>query len=313
MEKPGILFLGTPAFAVPALSLLIKEAYPLLGVVTQPDRPRGRGRSLAPSPVKMLALEQGVPVLQPERLKDEEFIKVIRRLAPDLLVLAAYGQLLTQDIIDIPPLGCLNIHPSLLPKYRGAAPINWAIINGEGETGVTIMRMAVELDAGDIVLQEKTPIGADENYDQLHDRLALDGAKILIRAIEMTAGNMAHPFPQDSADATYAPRLKKEDGRIHWEKEAAEIVNLIRGLSSVPGAFTTLDGKILKIFEAREENVATGATPAGTLVQDAAGLKVAASHGWVRLLVIQMENKKRMSVEDFLRGYTVQSATLLGR
>ncbi len=312
MTTPRILFLGTPEFAVPALALLVERNYPLVGVVTQPDRPQGRGKILQPPPVKVLALAQGLPVLQPARVGSEAFLQTFRQLAPDLVVLAAYGQLLPRAIIERPPLTCLNIHPSLLPKYRGAAPINWAIINGEKKTGVTIMQMAEELDAGDIILQAETPIGTEETFDQLHDRLARWGAELLIRAIEMMVEGTANPVPQDRTAATYAPRLKKEDGLIQWSQDCQKIVNLIRGLSSVPGAYTFIDGKKLKILGAKAEAATVNETPGTVISQKGKAMKLAAGGGYVHLLDVQLENKKRMAVENFLRGYQLRPGTVLG-
>ena len=312
MIKPRIVFMGTPEFALPALSLLLEEKYPLVGVVTQPDRPQGRGRACLPSPVKVMALAHQLPILQPERIREDGFLATFRSLAPDLVVLAAYGQLLPKEITDRPPLGCLNIHPSLLPKYRGAAPINRAIINGEKVSGVTIMQMTEELDAGDIILQEETPIGEDETFDQLQDRLAHRGAELLIRAIVMAANDTVQRVSQNGAAATYAPRLNKEDGLLRWGQDVSSLVNLVRGLSSSPGAFTFLDGKKLKILSASAEITDTGVAPGTIVSQKGRGLKVAAKNGWVHLLDVQMENKKRMPLEDFLRGYEVQTGTLMG-
>ena len=310
MLKPSILFLGTPEFALPALALLIEEKYPLVGVVTQPDRLQGRGRVCLPSPVKVIALAHQLHLMQPERIGDESFMKTFRSLAPDLVVLAAYGQLLPAEFLNQPPLGCLNIHPSLLPQYRGAAPINRAIINGEKVTGITIMQMAPELDAGDIILQEATPIGEDETFDQLHNRLARRGAELLIRTIVMTVKGTAQRVPQDGSVATYAPRLLKNDGLLRWEQDVAILVNLIRGVSSVPGAFSFLEGKKLKILRAKAERAETGVAPGTVIGQKGMGLKVAAGNGWVHLLEVQRENKKRMPVEDFLRGYQVKTGTI---
>ncbi|MCX5830275.1 MAG: methionyl-tRNA formyltransferase [Deltaproteobacteria bacterium] len=312
MIKPRIIFMGTPEFALPALSLLLDEKYPLVGVVTQPDRPQGRGRACLPSPVKVMALAHQLPIMQPERMRDDGFLATFHSLAPDLVVLAAYGQLLPKEITDRPPLGCLNIHPSLLPKYRGAAPINRAIINGEKVSGVTIMQMTEKLDAGDIILQEETPIGGDETFDQLHDRLAHRGAELLIRAIVMAANGTVQRVSQNGAAATYAPRLNKEDGLLLWGQDVSSLVNLIRGLSSSPGAFTFLAGKKLKILSASAEITDTGVAPGTIISQKGRGLKVAAGNGWVNLLDVQMENKKRMPIEDFLRGYEVQAGTSLG-
>jgi methionyl-tRNA formyltransferase len=259
-----------------------------------------------------MAQANQLPVMQPEQMKEENFLETFRSLAPDLVVLAAYGQLLPREIISQPPLGCLNIHPSLLPKYRGAAPLNWAIINGEKVTGITIMQMAVELDAGDIILQEETPIGETETFDELHDRLAHRGAELLVRTIAMAVEGTACRVPQDGGAATYAPRLKKEDGLLCWGREASSLVNLIRGLSSAPGAFSVLDGKKLKVLSARAEIMETGVAPGTAISENGRGLKVAAGNGWIHLLEIQMENKKRMPVEDFLRGYQVPPGTFLG-
>lgn len=312
MTKPRILFMGTPEFALPALSLLVKEKYPLAGVVAQPDRPQGRGQALLPPPVKVMALTHQLPIIQPERIRDDNFIETLRFLDPDLVVLAAYGQWLPKEILGQPQLGCLNIHPSLLPKYRGAAPINWAIINGEKLTGISIMQMAEELDAGDIILQEEATIGVNETYDQLHDRLARRGAELLIRAIEMVMDGTAHRVPQDKTVATYAPRLKKEDGLLCWEQNVSSIVNRIHGLSSTPGAFTFLDGKKLKILRASAEIADTALAPGTMVSQKETGIKVAAGNGWVHLIDVQLENKRRMPVGDFLRGYQLKAGTLLG-
>jgi methionyl-tRNA formyltransferase len=304
--------MGTPEFAVPALALLAEQNYPLVGIVTQPDRPQGRGKTLQPSPVKIFAESRNLPVLQPERVRDDTFLQTFLQLAPDLVVLAAFGQMLPKEITDGPPLACLNIHPSLLPKYRGAAPINWAIINGEKKTGVTIMQMAEELDAGDIILQKEIMIGPEEAFDQLHDRLSRLGAKLLIQSIETTVSGTARRVAQDGSAATYAPKLKKENGIIHWEDNVENIVNLIRGLSSHPGAYTFLDGKKLKILGAKAEATAMGEAPGTISIQKGMGLKVAAGNGYVQLLDVQLENKKRMPAEDFLRGCQVRPGSVLG-
>lgn len=312
MIKPKILFMGTPEFAVPALSLLVELDYPLGGVVTQPDRPQGRGRVLHPSPVKAFALAHHLPILQPERVRDEDFLKTFRLLCPDMVVLAAFGQILPSEIIDGPKMGCLNIHPSLLPRYRGAAPINWAIIRGEQKTGVTIMQMAEELDAGDMIMQREIAIGAEETFDQLHDRLACLGAELLVEAIEMTVRGTAVRVAQDGSTATCAPMLKKEDGLIRWDRDVDSIVNLIRGLASSPGAYTFLEGKKLKILGAKGEKRDTGKPP-GTLVRrEETSLTVSAGNGYVHLQDVQMESKKRMAVRDFLRGYQVRAGSVLG-
>ena len=234
MPKPRILFMGTPAFAVPALTGLVKHGYPVIGVVTQPDRPQGRGQSKAPPPVKLLAEDLGLTVLQPEKVRHPSFLSRFHELAPEIVIVAAFGQILPEEIILSPRLGCINIHPSLLPKYRGAAPINWALIRGEEKTGVTIMRMAEGMDAGAILLQEETPIGPSETFGQLHDRLATLGAELLLIALAMLRAETLQPRPQDDRLATAAPRLSRQDGLIHWKNDCRKIVSLIRGLSPTP-------------------------------------------------------------------------------
>jgi methionyl-tRNA formyltransferase len=310
-EKPRILFMGTPEFAVPALEQLAADAYPIIGVVTQPDRPKGRGKALAPPPVKICAEAHGLSVLQPERVRDESFLEQFRALAPDMVVLVAFGQILPKDIIDRPKLGCINVHPSLLPKYRGAAPMNWALIRGERETGVTIMLMSEGVDAGDILLQAETPVQEDETYDGLHDRLAVMGAEMLIRTIEMVVAGRAQRVPQDHSLATFAPRLKKEDGLIRWDRGGFEIVCLIRGLSAQPGAYTFLDGKKLRILQAACEEGAGAGVPGEIGAPSAKGLSIRVQDGLVYLQDVQLEGKKRMPVGDFLRGYRIVPGTVL--
>ncbi len=312
MPKIRIIFMGTPEFAVPSLEALVAGGYPIAAVVTQPDRPQGRGRANAPSPVKRCAVSRGLPVLQPERVREEEFLAVFRDIAPDLVVVAAFGQILPRAILEVPPLRCINVHPSLLPKYRGAAPINWAVIRGESVTGVTIMEMAEGVDTGAIILQETTPIAPAETFGQLHDRLAELGAALLLRSITLLEEGTARSVPQDDALATYAPRLKKEDGRIRWDAEVREIVNLVRGLSPQPCAYTSLGGKTLRVFAASGREAPVGEPP-GTIVLPPApeGLAVAAADGYVILSDVQLENKKRMPVHEFLRGYRLAPETVL--
>ncbi|MDI6742887.1 MAG: methionyl-tRNA formyltransferase, partial [Smithella sp.] len=238
MAKPRILFMGTPAFALPALRLLHEQSYPMVGVVTQPDRPKGRGLKEVAPPVKILAQELGLPVFQPDKVKDPSFMELLEKLQPEMIVVVAFGQILPKAVIDYPPLKCLNIHPSLLPKYRGAAPLNWQIIRGETKTGVTIMLMDEGMDSGDILLQEETPLGAAETYGELHDRLSQLGAKLLLETVEQLAKGTAKRKPQDVAGVTFAPRLTKETGKINWNNKCSDIVNLIRGLNPLPAAYT---------------------------------------------------------------------------
>ncbi len=312
MAETKILFMGTPDFAVPSLAALIRGGRNVAGVVTQPDRPKGRGRQAAPPPVKALALDRGIAVYQPERVRDAAFLEVFRGIAPDLVVVAAFGQILPKEILARPKFGCINVHPSLLPRSRGAAPIQWTLIRGETRTGVTIMQMDEGVDSGDILLQEETPILPEEDFGALHDRLALAGAELLIRAVEAIEAGKAVRTAQDPAGATLAPRLKKEDGRIRWEKGCREIVNLIRGLSPAPGAYTSLNGKVLKIFSAAVSERRHGEAPGTAGVLPEGELAVAAGDGYVLLRDVQLENKNRMPVRDFLRGCRLAPGTRLG-
>lgn len=311
MAKPRILFMGTPAFALPALRQLFEQKYPIIGVVSQPDRPQGRGLKEVAPPVKVLAQEFGLPVYQPQKVKDPSFMEIFHKLNPEMVVVAAFGQILRKDIIDYPALGCLNIHPSLLPKYRGAAPLNWQIIRGETKTGVTIMQMDEGMDSGDILLQEETPIGASETFGDLHDRLAQLGATLLIKTIEQVIDGTAQRQPQDASCMTLAPRLTKETGKIKWQNNVSDIVNLIRGLSPLPAAYSSLDGLSLKIFTA-EAKPGKVDQPAGTIsAAPADGLSVAAADGYVILKDVQLAGKKRLPVSDFLRGYHLKPETVL--
>jgi methionyl-tRNA formyltransferase len=311
MHAPSILFMGTPEFAAPSLKILIENKMPLVGVVTQPDRPSGRGRQLTPPPVKMIAQAHGLPVFQPERIRDESFLKLFRELAPELVVVVAFGQILPGEMLTHPRFGCINVHPSMLPKYRGAAPIQWSLIKGETTTGMTIMRLDEGVDSGDILLQEPLPIDPEENFGSLHDRLAEVGARMLYRTIGMIADQSIRPIPQNHAEATLAPRIKKEDCLIDWNQSVKDVLSLIRGLSPTPGAYTHLEGKKLKIYAARGEESPTVLPPGTVSLSEDGRLSVAAKDGFVYPDDIQMENKNRMSMRDFLRGYRVAPGTTL--
>ncbi len=303
--KPKIVFMGTPEFAVPSLEILVTNGYPVSAVVTQPDRPKGRGRKLIPPPVKVAAEKHGITVFQPERVRDDNFIELFKNLSPDMVALAAFGQIIPKAILDISPLGCLNVHPSLLPKYRGAAPINWSLINGDSKTGVTIMLMDEGMDTGDILLQEEIDIDPEEVYDDLHDRLSFIGAELLLKAVENIIAGTISGTPQDSSGATYAPKLTKEMEHINWEDNADVIVNLIRGLSSDPGAYSFLREKKLKIYRVMAGKAGTSGEKApgtiGKLVES--GLQITAQDGHVYLQDVQLEGKKRMPIDVFLRGF----------
>ncbi|MCD6485832.1 MAG: methionyl-tRNA formyltransferase [Syntrophobacterales bacterium] len=301
----NILFMGTPAFAIPSLKALVENGYNVVGAVTQPDKPKGRGRKYIAPPVKTCALELGIPVYQPDRVRDEDFLDIFRKISPDMVALVAFGQILPKELIDFPEFGCLNVHPSLLPKYRGAAPINWPIINGDRKTGVTIMLMDEGVDSGEILLQEKIDIDIDDTFDDLHDKLSTLGAGLLIKAVgDVIDGTLAGTL-QDASLATFAPRLTRETGHINWDDESEKIVNLIRGLSSHPGAYSFLEDKKLKIFYAvsGKEKSSGGKEPGeiGRLME--AGLQIATRNGHVYLKDVQLEGKKRMFIEDFLRGH----------
>jgi len=303
--------MGTPEFAVPSLDLLLRHGYPVIGVVTQPDRPKGRGKQMAQPPVRIFAAAHQLPVFQPERVRDTGFLNLFRQLVPDLVVVAAFGQILPGEILELPRLGCINVHPSLLPKYRGAAPLNWTIIRGETRTGVTIMQMDEGLDSGDILLQEETDLHPNETVGELHDRLAVLGAEMLVKTIEMIEAGTVKKVAQDPAAVTFAPRLKKEDGLIRWEAEVHDIISLIRGLSPVPGAYSFWGGKTLKIYRTGGLDDPDTAFPGTVRILDRAFL-VAAGNGWISLLDIQLEGKKRMPVQDFLRGCRLRSGDRLG-
>jgi methionyl-tRNA formyltransferase len=312
--KPKILFMGTPEFAVPSLEILATNNYDIEGVVTQPDKPKGRKKVPFPSPVKLAAKSYDIPVFQPERVRDSKFIDLFKAMSPDMVVLAAFGQILPKEIIDFPPMGCINVHPSLLPKYRGAAPINWALIRGEKKTGVTIMLMDEGVDSGDILLQEETDIDPDEIFEGLHEKLALMGAELLLKAVEGVVNGTVVRTPQDASFATYAPRLTVESGYIDWNKDSKDIVNLIRGLSPSPGAYSFLRDKKLKIyFAVPGAGVGNSGEKEpgrlGKLLES--GLQVITGDGHVYLQDVQLEGKKRMPIDDFLRGYKISEDDVL--
>lgn len=301
-----IVFMGTPEFAVPSLKQLIQDGHEITGVYTQPDKPKNRGMKLTPPPVKVIAQEHKLPVFQPKTLKDEEVQRELEALAPELVVVAAYGKLLPKAVLELPTLGCINVHSSLLPKYRGAAPINWAILNGEPETGVTIMHMAEALDAGDIILQAATPIDLNESVEQLHDRLAVMGAELLSKAVTALAEGTAPRIPQDESQYTYAPMLSRELSPIDWNRSALEIHNQIRGLVPWPATTMELKGTKFKVFA----SLLTGETedqPAGTVLgSDKKGIRMVCGDGGVLCVTeVQAPGKKRMKAVDYLRGHPI--------
>lgn len=308
-----IVYMGTPDFAVPCLQVLLDNKYEIAAVVTQPDRAKGRGNKLASPPVKVLAESAGIPVYQPEKIKTQEFTELLRQLSPDLIVVVAFGQLLSQAILDIPPLGCINVHASLLPRYRGAAPINWCIINGEKSTGVTTMYMDAGLDTGDMIIKNEISIGDDENAQELYDRLSALGAETLLETLKMVEAGTAPRTPQSSEAATYAPIMTKTLGKIDWSREAASIKNLVRGTCPWPGAFSSYNGKSFKVFKAdvsMEGNHED--TEPGTITGvNKDSFTVACGSGSLDIRELQFENEKRMSVEAYLRGHLIEKGVIL--
>ncbi len=304
-----IVFMGTPEFAIPPLKALIAN-HQVVGVFSQPDRPVGRHHNkLQPTPVKECAQSHGIPVYQPEKLRDGTALATLRELDPELIVVAAYGRILPNDILALPPKGCVNVHSSLLPKYRGAAPINWAILKGEAETGVTIMHMASELDAGDIILQRATPIGETEDAAALYDRLAQLGGELLTEAVALIEAGTASRTPQDHTKATLAPMLSKEMSPVDWTRSAQEIFNQIRGLYPWPGASTDIiSGKPVKLWRAQVVEKHTDAGPGAIIAASKQGIDVACGElqHILRILELQPPGKKRMSAADYLRGHPIQ-------
>ena len=311
-----ILFWGTPEFATAPLRALLGEGQDVVGVVTQPDRPQGRSRStLVPSPVKLIALEDGLPVLQPEKPRGDAFMDEMRALAPDLSVVVAYGHILPRAVIDLPPMGTLNIHASLLPALRGAAPIQAAIREGRRETGVSIMRMVPALDAGPVLHTVTTEILPDETYGELQQRLAELGAEALIEALVMMGAGAAPETPQDDALATYAPKVEREMARIDWTRGAEEVARTVRAYDPRPGAFTTLRGADVKLYGAAAVNDAPGALaePGRVLVADDRGLLVACGEGAVRISDVQPAGKRRQTAAEWARGRGVAEGDELGK
>jgi methionyl-tRNA formyltransferase len=298
-----LIFLGTPQFALPSLAALLDAGEHVQAVITQPDRRRGRGQKVSPSPVKELALSRGIPVLQPVRLKDPEFMATLKALAPELMVVTAYGRILTHEMLALPSVGFLNVHASLLPRHRGAAPINWALIRGDQETGVTIMWVTYEVDTGPLLLQERVPILPEDNAGTLAVRLAERGGAMLAESLDMLRRGEGRKIPQPDAGVTYAPPITPEMRRIHWEQPAREVYGWIRGLDPKPGAYTLFKGKRLGLFGARLEKAAGRVGPPGAVLGLVQGrLEVACGEGAVSLQELQAPGHKRLAAEVFVRG-----------
>lgn len=299
-----VVFMGTPEFAVGSLDKLVQAGCNIVGVVTAPDKPAGRGMKLTESAVKKYAVEKGLTILQPEKLRNPEFLEQLKALKADVQFVVAF-RMLPEIVWNMPPMGTINVHASLLPQYRGAAPINWAIINGEKETGVTTFKLQHEIDTGNVLLRAKVHIHEQETAGELHDVLKETGASLLLTTLQQLAAGTLNetPQPQASTELQHAPKLSTDTGRIHWHQPAEKIYNLIRGLSPYPAAFTTLEEKTLKIYTAEKEITTPGHHPGGFSTDGKTFLKFAATDGYLVINDLQLEGKKRMKVEDFLRGY----------
>lgn len=306
-----IIFMGTPEFAVPSLEALYKAGYDIELVVTQKDKPKGRGKKIQHTPVKEKALELGLEVFQPDSINSPESVNKLSSLNPDFIVVVAYGQILKKNILEIPKFGCYNIHASLLPKYRGAAPINWAIINGERETGITIMEMDEGLDTGDIILSKAIPIEEDDDALTIHDKLSVLGGELIVEALKKIAEGNIDKIPQDNSKSSYASMLSKDMGRINWDMDAVSIINLIRGLKPWPSAYTIYNGEIVKIHKASITNIASEETCGKIIKVDKKGIYVNTKDKVIVLEEIQFPNKRKMTVEEYLRGNSVEQGVIL--
>jgi len=307
-----LLFMGTPDFAATILQDLLQTEHELLGVVTQPDKQKGRGHEVSYSPVKEMALQHGLTVYQPAKVKEEAFLQTVRELAPEVIIVAAFGQILPKAFLDIPCNGCINVHASLLPKYRGAAPIQYSILDGEEETGITIMHMDVGIDTGDIILQAKLTIEPEETGGSLFDKLAVLGGRLLIEALEKIKNKTAERIPQNSEKATYVKMISKEMGKIDFIQPAIQIERLIRGLNPWPTAYTFLEGKTLKLWKAEVKQESYDAVPGEVVALNKDSIAVKTGEGILIIKELQLEGKKRMPADAFLRGCGVQIGTKLG-
>ncbi|MBW2688900.1 MAG: methionyl-tRNA formyltransferase [Deltaproteobacteria bacterium] len=305
------VFMGTPDFALQTLQGLIDVGCNLVGVYTQPDRPKGRGKQLAAPPVKELAQQHDIPVYQPGKLRQPEAVAELEALAPDLIVVVAYGQILPKSVLDIPRHGCINVHASLLPKYRGAAPINKAIIDGETETGITTMYMDVGLDTGDMLIKKTLSIGTEETAGELHDRLASLGRETMEETLQKLCAGTLQREVQDDDQSTYASMMKKEDGRIDWNLSATDIHNKIRGLDPWPGAYTSLNNELLKLARTSPE-ATDGGKPGSIVSADKTGVRIACASGTLLVKELQLAGRKRLAAADFLRGCPLETGTILG-
>jgi methionyl-tRNA formyltransferase len=302
-ERPRIIFMGTPEFAVASLDALVQAGYPVAAVITAPDKPAGRGMQLSVSAVKKYALDKGLKILQPEKLKDPFFLDELRSLRADLQIVVAF-RMLPELVWNMPPMGTVNLHGSLLPQYRGAAPINWAVINGEKQTGVTTFKLQQDIDTGNILLQESFPIGEKETAGEVHDKMKEIGARLVVKTVEgMVAGTLGEKPQPSGSTLKHAPKIFTDTCRIDWNRSVTDIYNLIRGLSPFPTAFTHLDGKLLKVYHSEKELTTPALAPGQFDTDKKTYLRFAAADGYIRVTEIQLEGKKKMEVKDFLRGW----------
>lgn len=306
-----IIFMGTPDFSVGTLEALIEAGHEILLAVTQPDKPKGRGKSMQFSPVKETALKHGIEVYQPSRIREPECVEYLRKYQPEVIVVVAFGQILSKEILEMPKYGCINVHASLLPKYRGAAPIQWAVLNGEAVSGVTTMRMDEGVDTGDIILKEEVVLDKEETGGSLFERLAGKGAALCVKTLSEIAAGRAVYTPQNHEAATHTTMIKKQQGSIDWSRPAAELERLVRGLNPWPSAYTSLNGKTLKIWKASVVEKETGKEP-GTIEADKKNIAVQTGRGMLRLEEVQLEGKKRMTTDAFLRGVILETGMILG-
>ncbi len=301
-----IVFFGSAQFGIPSLEALQRAGHTISCIITQPDKKKGRGLSLSQTPVKTWATNARIPVYQPEKINSEESLQKLSSLRADFFIVIAYGQILRQEILDIPNYGCLNVHASLLPKYRGAAPINWAIVNGETETGVSVITMVRGMDAGPVLAQRRIPIKDSDTCVSLETALALQGAQCLIDCMNGIANKTSTALPQQDTLVTFAKKLKKEDGLIHWERSSREIFNLIRGFLDWPGAFTYFNGSLLKILSAQEHADKIGCEPGEIVETSKAGIRVVCGSGSLLIQELHMEGKRKMSAAEFIAGHTIK-------
>ena len=309
-----IIFMGTPDFSVPTLEALVASGHEVVAVVTQPDKPKGRGKEIHMSPVKECALQHNIPVYQPVRARDEAFVEEMRALNPDAMVVIAFGQILPKSLLDLPKYGCVNIHASLLPKYRGAAPIQGAVINGDKETGITTMMMDVEMDTGDMLEKTVVKLNPDETGGSLFDRLSLLGGSLILSTLGKLEKGEITPQPQDHEKATYVKKISKSMGDIDWTMDAVSIERLVRGLNPWPSAFTRWNGRMLKIWEAKVLPDPAVKAPCGSVISAGEeGLKIQTGNGVLCVTSLQLEGKKRMDTAAFLRGYQIEPGCIMER